>query len=89
MEAGMTPLMEVDDRSSSLSEDCKDELDDNAESGLFRFCPLMIKFWRDRLLMLDGRSFPIALFLMSSRVEILFREVKMLSGMLVIAVDSK
>jgi len=89
MDAGMTPLMEVDDRSSSLRDDWREELDVKEASGLFRFCPLMIKFCRDRLFKLEGKLLPIALFLMSSRVVTLLSAVKMVSGMLVIAVDSK
>jgi len=44
IDEGMVPVKEVSDKSRSLRDDWREELELRAERGLFRFWPLTIRF---------------------------------------------
>lgn len=85
---GIGPVREVDDKSRSLRDAWRAELDERVGRGFVRVWELITKFWSGSWVSDEGREEPIVGFWMRVNVVIALREEKRLSGSCVMEVAS-
>lgn len=85
---GIGPVREVDDKSRSLRDAWRAELDERVGRGFVRVWELITRFWSGSWVSDEGREEPIVGFWMRVNVVIALREEKRLSGSCVMEVAS-